>query len=554
MGVVPQSHAADAPVSREIASELLPVSAVIVTALLASALALVLAPFADTPQIFEVLFRRDEPPAAWVIAGVIVTAAGAATLVPRIRGDPVALLSRRPALFILVVTVCCAVAAKVVYRAHPLSMDEYAPLFQAQAFAHGKLAGHVPPELVPRLLPPGNWFLQGSKTGTIISTYWPGMALLLTPFVWLGAPWLLNPLIGGASLLVLWYLARKLFPQGSAPGWALLFATASPAFVVNAISYYSMSAHLLASLGYAALLLQPTTRSLVMAGVLGSVALSLHNPLPHTVFAIPFIVAIALRERRGRNLFALAVGYLPGTVLLVGGWLWFRGRMADTRADSHGMAATGEAVVRLAFHAVSPEIIWARTLGLAELALWAVPGLLAIAFLGFWKWRRNRSVILLASSAALTLLVYLFVPFDQGHGWGYRYFHSAWGVLPLLGAGALSGPSADRGFLARMMLIASLASLVLCNGLRFLQVRSFIDDDLAQIPEAPGNARFEVVFVRLARGYYSIDLVQNDPFLRGSRWMLLSYGPVEDERFMRRNFPRARIAAENDVATVWQVD
>jgi hypothetical protein len=35
--------------------------------------------------------------------------------------------------------------------------------------------------------------------------------------------------------------------------------------------------------------------------------------------------------------------------------------------------------------------------------------------------------------------------------------------------------------------------------------------------------------------------------------MLFSRGPA-DERFMRRNFPAARIATENETATVWQVD
>jgi hypothetical protein len=105
-----------------------------------------------------------------------------------------------------------------------------------------------------------------------------------------------------------------------------------------------------------------------------------------------------------------------------------------------------------------------------------------------------------------------------------------------------------------MVLVASLASLFLCNGLRFVQVQSFIDDDLGQIPDPPRAARFEIVFVRADRGYYTVDLVQNDPFLRGRRWMLLSRGPVEDERFLRRNFPTARLGAENDVATVWQVD
>jgi hypothetical protein len=522
--------------------------------LASSALALLLLPAANTPDIFEFLFRRDEPSGAWLSAAAILVATAGAYLLPRIDDGLVSSLSRRPAVFILLFTVACALAANFVYRNHPLSMDEYSALFQARAFAHGKLAGHVPAELVRRLVPGPGWFLQASTTGDIVSNYWPGFALLLTPFVWLGCPWLLNPLIGGASLLLLWYLARTLFAGASAPGWAVLLAAASPAFVVNAISYYSMSAHLLASLGYVALLLEPTPRRLVLAGALGSFALVLHNPVPHAVFALPWIVAIALRQQSVRNLGLLAIGYLPGTLFLGIGWGWVKSNITNPGGGTQGLVAASEGAVKLFSNAISLEFLWARAAGWAELALWAVPGLLGVALVGFWMRKRDPRVQLLAWSALLTLVAYLFVPFSQGHGWGFRYFHSAWGVLPLFGAAALSEPSLYRGFLARMLLIATLASLIVCNGLRFLQVRSFIDDQLAQIPDPPGRGSFQIVFVRMQRGYYTVDLVQDDPFLRGNRWMLLSHGDREDEGFIRGHFPAARIAAENEVATVWQVD
>jgi hypothetical protein len=64
----------------------------------------------------------------------------------------------------------------------------------------------------------------------------------------LGVPWLLNPLIGGGTLACIWHLARRLLSTDEAAGWAVILSAASPAFFINAISYYSMSAHLLASL------------------------------------------------------------------------------------------------------------------------------------------------------------------------------------------------------------------------------------------------------------------------------------------------------------------
>jgi hypothetical protein len=96
-----------------------------------------------------------------------------------------------------------------------------------------------------------------------------------------------------------------------------------------------------------------------------------------------------------------------------------------------------------------------------------------------------------------------------------------------------------------------LSSLVLCNALRLHQVRTFIDAQLSQIPQAP-PARREIVMVRINRGYYTMDLVQNDPFLRSPRLMLFSMGEGDETAFLRRHFPAARKVAENETASVWQ--
>ncbi|MGZ6126540.1 MAG: hypothetical protein ACXWLR_16340, partial [Myxococcales bacterium] len=269
---------------------------------------------------------------------------------------------------------------------------------------------------------------------------------------------------------------------------------------------------------------------------------------------LPFIVALAVRPGRWRNLAALAAGYLPGLALLGLGWFLVRTRVAgNAETAAHGALAATRKLGQLAFALPSLDSLWSRGVNLSELALWAVPGLLALACAGAWWLRRESFARLFAASALLTLLGYLFVPYDQGHGWGYRYFHAAWGALPLLAAAALeharAGPS-----LRRMAVIAAAGSLVFGNALRLSQVRSFIDAQLRQVPKAPAPSRFEVVFMRQDRGYYTLDLVQNDPFLEGSRWYLFSSGPQDDERFMAHFFPRARRALRTPVAELWQMD
>jgi hypothetical protein len=509
------------------------------------------------PPIFEYLFKRNEVAAAWLNLALLLIAWTSLRWLRRVPGEEwIAALTRDARPFALAVTCVCACAAIFVYRAHPLSMDEFAPMFQARAFAHGNLAGQVPAALVPRLHPPFPFFLEWSDSGRVISGYWPGFALLLTPFVWLGCPWLLNPLIGGASILALWHLARRLWPGTLAPGWAVLLAASSPAFIVNAISFYAMPAHLLASVLYAGLVLEPTPRRLMAAGVLGSFALVLHNPLPHALFALPWIVAVALRPGRWRNLGALGLGYLPISCVLGVGWVLVRSTMGNsTLHQTHGVWSAVDQLLHIAFSPPSAALFWTRTVNLVELTLWAAPVLVPLACLGAWRRRTETGPRLLALSAAATLLGWMFVPFDQGHGWGYRYFHAAWGALPLLAAGALDIGMPAVAALRRLVLAVALGSLIFGNGLRFAQVRTFIDGHLRQIPPSPAPAALEVVFVRPDRGYYPLDLVQNPPFMDGNRWMLISRGPELDARFIRESFRgNSRQVADSGVATVWQIE
>ena len=510
-------------------------------------------------HIFWHLFLRDEPAAAVLGLGVALAAVLIARLAwPAALDGALGRLAARPWTFIAAATAILAVAAVIVYHRHPLSMDEYAPLFQARAFARGSLWGEVPPEVLPRLVPIRSGdFLEASLDGRVISSYWPGFALLLAPFAALGVPWLLNPLLGGATLWIVWRLARRLLPSPSAAGWAVLLTAASPAFAANAISFYSMSAHLLFNLLFVSLILEPEPRRLFAAGAVGSFALALHNPVPHLLFALPWMAWIGLRQGGARRLAALLLGYVPLSAVLGLGWLWVRSRLAGATAQGPGPVELAAGLARIAFSAPGLDLVLARAAGLIELILWAVPGLLLVASWGALRSLRrtgDRRLFLLALSGVCTLAGYMFVPFNQGHGWGFRYFHSAWGVVPLLAAAFLTSPDVQKTFLPRAMLVCAALSLALGTGLRFAQVRGFIEDHLAQLPRAATSQERRVVFVHRDRGYYSQDLVQNDPFLDGSRWILLSAGDESDAQWMRRAFPGSRRIAANEVASVWAVE
>lgn len=444
------------------------------------------------------------------------------------------------------------IASIGVYRNQPLSMDEYAAVFQARIFAAGALHGNFPPDLLDNLIPRGfqNQFLMVNRqTGAVFSAYWPGFSLLLTPFVWLGIPWACNPTLVAASLLLIARIARDLIESPQAPGWALLLALASPAFVANGITYYSMPAHLLLNLTFAWLLLVPTRSRLLLAGLTGGFALALHNPFPHVAFAAPWIVWLMMRRgERLRCLGWLLAGYLIIGVPLVAGWsLWQRDVLSAGAAVATAIAPTeglapgfGERAVEVVrgflrvLQMPGERIVYARLGGLTKLWLWASPMLLLLAW---WGGRKAKSdgIRLLGASALTTFFAYFLIWFDQGHGWGYRYFHSAWGVLPILGAaGALKLVSilGEEVRWRRTLAAVTLASLVAANSLRFFQMGNFMSDHLAQSPPRAATG-FELV-VHNDRGYYGKDLIQNDPWLRGSPVIVVARNEAEQKMLLDR--------------------
>jgi hypothetical protein len=461
--------------------------------------------------------------------------------------------------------------ALYVYHDCPLAMDEYAGLFQAEVFAAGRIAGDFPPELLDRLIPSflQNHFLSVSaSTGQVSSTYWPGFSLLLAPFAWLGVPWAANPALGALAVPALHRLAKNVTGSAEAAGWTVAFTIASPVFIIASISYYPLQAHLLCNVLYALLLLNPSAPRALLAGLIGSVALTLHNPVPHLLFCVAFVVWLACRPGAARLLAALAIGYLPLTLLLGFGWREHLGHFAgQAAAGSLSPAAAIDILPALRgawasfINVISPpsaEIIYARLAGSSKIWTWGALGLLVLAGYGYGAARAAPFARVLAAALAVTFFGYFLVRFDQGHGWGYRYIHSAWFVLPLL-AGACLADGADgagdsRNGLRAMAAWGILLSLVLANGLRAAQVDSYISRHLAQVPplSRPADpARPEVVFIDIRRGFYTHDMVQNDPFLRGPRiTMVLERGPGQ-AGLMANRFPAYRKSAEGPWGELW---
>lgn len=165
--------------------------------------------------------------------GAVLPDAGLAALGARIAGAvslPGAEDARRswdgrlPWLAALVVTVAAILVNRIGMDGVPHLGDETAYLFQAQTFAHGLVAVAAPP--------PGAQAALAAELVMINGPHWfsvfpPGWPMVLALGVTAGVPWLVNPILGGLTVLAAHWAMRQAVSRGFANLGAVVLA-ASP--------------------------------------------------------------------------------------------------------------------------------------------------------------------------------------------------------------------------------------------------------------------------------------------------------------------------------------
>jgi hypothetical protein len=496
--------------------------------------------------IFRFLLTRYDVNAAWFGLVVCLLASLWNRPTPILRC--VDFIGQHPFGLALAATAMLCLGALTVYHDYPLAMDEYAAIFQSKIFASGSGAARLPHDLIDWLIVRGfngSFLIASPETGRAIAAYWPGFALLLAPFQLLNIPWLCNASLSGLSLLLIYWITRELTGDRHAAGWAILFTLASGAFIANGISYYSMQAHLTSNLLFVALLIKPSAYRALVAGLVGSFALILHNPVPHALFAIPWIAAMAIQRDQRRYLLPLILGYLPGVAI---GFLWL-GLRTEIELSRHVLAESN-GIASGVFAWPDATMLNNRAAAFVKMCVWAMPCLFVFALLGFARQRADARARLLAWSATLTFITYLFVRFDQGHGWGYRYFHSAWGVVPILAGCAMTDRPEANPRLISFAGAAALLSLLFLVPFQMTQIEQFIAAHLAQLspPKRPGN---NIYFIHPLGGFYAADMVQIDPLLRSRDLLLVSHGAQLDAQLVQLNWPNAVKVSSGRAADQW---
>jgi hypothetical protein len=140
------------------------------------------------------------------------------------------------------VVIVSAGLSRFVLEGVPHIDDGVAYLFQAKTFAMGRL--FVPPPPDPDSFATTHFIIT---SGAWYSKYFLGWPAILALGVVAGAPWLVNPILCGAAVLLAHSLARRLYDRGTATGMVLLLAT-SPWLLYTSSSLLSHSAALACAL------------------------------------------------------------------------------------------------------------------------------------------------------------------------------------------------------------------------------------------------------------------------------------------------------------------
>jgi hypothetical protein len=481
-------------------------------------------------NIFFRLYGMHEAPFFWLLVAFAVgTWMLARRDVPpapafRIKGIPGAYAVLALSVALVVFAVTAAGTYWIMHRL-PFSMDEFATDFQARIVAGGSLTAAVPVEWQPfgKALVP-HFVTYRAAEQLWLSSYLPAYSALRALFSFARAELFLNPFLAAVSILAMAGASARLWPGDLRRGrLAILFLATSSQFVLMSMTAYAWAAHLCFNLLWLYLVLREDRPGLAAAPWVGALALGLHNPFPHALFAAPFLLRL-LRTRR--------IGWIGYYAAVYGGasFMWYR-----LMSFSHSQVARGAAVQE--FGLPTAQQYFVQGMNFSLLLTWQAPAMALFLVAAFFLIRSLKQAERdLMMGIVLTFAFYFLFPQNQGHGWGYRYFYSVLGSASLLAASATVALGGQTGTIVRRVVIASsIAALFVQLPLRLAQAERFVRPYAATVDYIRSRPA-DVVILDSRSAYYGRDLVRNDPFLtaRPVTMNLPALQPADVDELVRR--------------------
>lgn len=165
--------------------------------------------------------------------------------------------------------VACGAMAVLTFHGIPHVPDEVAYLFQARTYAQGRAYFDPPP--TPELF---RQFLIMTHGGKWFSVFPPGWPLVLALGVLAGVPWIVNPVLSGIGVLLVYAVVKRVHRSSTALAAALLLAT-SPLYVTVGATYMAHPLSIVCGLLALLSVLELRTDAGMRWAVIGGLALGL---------------------------------------------------------------------------------------------------------------------------------------------------------------------------------------------------------------------------------------------------------------------------------------
>ncbi len=411
---------------------------------------------------------------------------------------------------------------------YDLSRDEQMATFDAWIYAHGHLAWPLPPEWRADFPMLNNLFmLPVGKPVAWISAYLPGhtglraLVGLIAPG-WLGGPAFTGPLMLGASLWLLWSIARTMLTREGA-SVAVLMLPLSGQSLFASMSAFAMPAHLAVNLLWLRLFLANRPRADLAALAVGFLGTGLHQPLFHPMFVAPWLALLLVRGAWKRlALYVVAYGAI-GLFWLA--WphvthslIWGPGSFESDVGTSYLSRLLD--LLRQNEHNVPM-----MSANLLRFALWNHLALIPLTVLGAGLALRDGRVAALLAGLLLPVVVMGIILPYQGYGFGYRYIHGLLGNAALLAGFGWQRLTPWHTRLRPALAVASLGTLALMVAQGALTHRLYAP--FARENAAINASGADYTILGGNDGAFALDLILNRPDL-SNRPLRLSIWEIED--------------------------
>jgi len=420
-------------------------------------------------NVFYYLFAQNEPASLLVVA---LFSAGAALWFrrsqPLVEDRPVenGILTGWACIAVAVVVFAiAAIGTQTVFHNYLVTADEYLADFQARIFLRGKFQAEVPSAWVSaeRFLNLPFFVQYFPTTHSWNSVYLPVYAAMRAVFQSVGLQSLLNPFLAALTVLAVYGTARNIWPESKTNALvAIGLLVSSSQFLVMSMTSYSMPAHLALNAIWLWLYSRPDRGWFYLAPLVGVLAIGLHQPIVHALFALPFLLRLVL-QRRWRAVLIFAPIYLAGCAL------WFAWQARYQVGGGGGIGSL--------FKILNPRMPIIQSMNLLLLIGWASLATPFLAVLGASQFFKVRPIIQDSIlSCLLTFGFYFFFYLDQAHGWGYRYFHGAivcFLIVAVAGFNRLSNLVGQRRA-TKFVLVGIAASLLIQFPLRCFEAERFV--------------------------------------------------------------------------------